>query len=155
MGSAALKSFKDLDWSKKSPCHDCPFLKTSPFHEGIAVGAMAVADSIESHTFAHTCHMTDNRSACDGPRNWKKRKPQHCAGAILMMLKTGEGSDLQLPFLKAVSAGLVDIADMQKRADKDDRVFTLKQFLMFNAVNAIALWNDSKSISVQKIKGEE
>lgn len=132
MDSRNIKSWDDLDWSRKTPCHDCPFLRTSPFHEGIAARAESVATSIINNTFAHTCHMTDNNPMCDGPHNWKKAKPQHCAGAIMMLLKTGRGMDLQLPLLHAASAGRLDLTEMKKRAKADKRVFTFSQFIKFN-----------------------
>lgn len=39
---------RDLDWSMTTPCGDCPFLKSSPFHEGVADSIPAYAEAIES-----------------------------------------------------------------------------------------------------------
>lgn len=44
---------KDVGWDLKSPCGDCPFLKTSQFHQGVAASIPQYIESIESHTFAH------------------------------------------------------------------------------------------------------
>jgi len=51
----------DLDWSRTNPCADCPFLKTSPFHQGVAGSIPAVMHSLERGEFGHTCHKTDKR----------------------------------------------------------------------------------------------
>lgn len=83
--------------------------------------------------FAHTCHKTDNRQACDGPRNWQGERPQHCAGALMMLLKTGQGHDLQIPMLNAMQEKKFDIEEMTARAKADDRVFTVRELLRFYA----------------------
>lgn len=137
MGYRKLKSFRELDWSRRSPCLDCPFLRTSRFHEGIATCVESTVASIEMGRFVHSCHKTDNNPECDGPRNYKGDKPQHCAGAILMLLKTGDGADLQSGLLQAYSAGLIDLKAMRRRARKDKRVFTLKEFIKFNCIGAL------------------
>lgn len=124
---------KDLDWSMTSPCGDCPFLKSSPFHQGVANSIPAYAESIDLGVFAHTCHKTDNRAACDGPHNWKGDQAKHCAGAIICLFKTGNGKDLQLPLLKAAESGKLDVHKMTAIAEADTRVFTWRQFLEFYA----------------------
>ena len=121
---------KDVDWSRKHPCGDCPFLRTSPFHWGVAGSLETYASSIDRGIFAHTCHKTDNRKTCDGPRN-HDGQAQHCVGAILMLLKTGNGCDLQLPLLQAAEAGKIDIVDMSKRAEQSPQVFTWLEMLRF------------------------
>lgn len=126
-----ITTVKDLDWDLEHPCGDCPFLKSSPFHEGVATALVSHCESIDEGKFAHTCHRTDNREACDGPKNWTKGKPKHCAGAILMLLKTGNGKDLQLPLLQAAEAGLFDIHRMAAIAEKDTKVFTMDEMFKF------------------------
>lgn len=126
---------EELAWNLMAPCGDCPFRKDSPFHEGIAATAEAKFCDIQRGRFAHTCHKTDNRPECDGPHNWKGR-PEHCAGAILMLLKTGDGYDLQLPLLQAIEAGKLDIEAMMRRAKRAKNVFTLPEFLRFQLEGA-------------------
>jgi hypothetical protein len=120
----------EIEWDRPSPCGDCPFLKTSPYHQGVAGSLTAYVESIRGNRFAHTCHKTDNRPACDGPKN-HAGKPQHCVGAILMLLKTGNGMDLQLPLLQAAEAGKVDLAARMAQAKAAKNVFTVKELLRF------------------------
>jgi hypothetical protein len=122
----------ELLWDLKSPCADCPFLRSSPPHHGVARGIPQVIFSIDAGTFAHTCHKTDNRPSCDGPRNFDG-PTRHCAGAVLMLLKTGQGKDLQLPLLQAAEQGKLDLAEMTARAKASPNVFTLRGFLVFYA----------------------
>lgn len=121
----------DVNWKVKNPCGDCPFLRTSPFHEGVAGSIPGMMESIANNTFSHSCHKTDNRPTCDGPRNYVGETPEHCAGSILMLLKTGRGFDLQLPFLKAADEGKVDIVEWARRAKAANNVFTVPEMLRF------------------------
>lgn len=120
----------DLAWDKPNPCGDCPFLKTSKFHEGVAGSIPSYMESIDKGNFSHSCHKTDNRPDCDGPRN-HQGKVQHCVGAILMLLKTGNGFDLQLPMLQAAEAGKMDIKARVAQAKKWKNVYTVLEFLAF------------------------
>jgi hypothetical protein len=86
--------------------------------------------SITDGKVAHTCHKTDNRPSCDGPRNYPG-PPQHCAGLILMLLKTGRGMDLQIPMLRAAEAGKLDLALMTAKAKRSPDVFRLGEFIEF------------------------
>jgi len=120
----------EVGWDLKKPCGDCPFTKAAPFHGGVAQSLVMYFDSIDSGKFAHTCHKTDMRPECDGPHTWKG-KPQHCVGALLMLLKTGDGKDLQLPLLQAAEQGKIDLAALVEQAKADDNVFTLNELLEF------------------------
>lgn len=122
--------FDDLDWDLKTPCADCPFTKAAPFHEGVAQGLPGVLESIEAGNFSHTCHKTDRRPMCDGPQTWEGRT-KHCAGAVLMLLKTGDGKDLQLPLLRAAEAGKLDLHDMTARAKADTKCWTVDGLMRF------------------------
>lgn len=104
-------------------------MKTSAFHEGIASSLISYLDSIDSHKFVHTCHLTDNNPQCDGPKNWKGEKPKNCAGAIMMLLKTGKGYDLQLPLLQAARDGLINLKEAKARTKKNRNVFTIAELL--------------------------
>ncbi len=128
-GEAAVLA-SDLGWDMPSPCGDCPFLRTSPFHQGVARSVPVYMAAITAGRFAHTCHKTDNRADCDGPRNWSSQT-KHCVGALLMLLKTGDGKDLQLPLLRAAEAGKIDLAARTAQAKADPRVFTLKEMIRF------------------------
>lgn len=123
-------SVSELDWSRTHPCGDCPFLRTTPFHQGVAGSLPLLMQSIVDGQAAHTCHKTDNRPSCDGPRNYPG-PPQHCAGLILMLLKTGRGMDLQLPMLQAAEAGKLDLQQMTALAKRSPQVFTLGLLLAF------------------------
>ena len=126
-GEAALL-VSDVDWDLKGPCDDCPFLRTSTSHQGVAKSMPAYIESIHGQRFAHTCHKTDCRQAVDGPKTFKGR-PKHCAGALMMLLKTGDGFDLQLPLLESLEAGKWDCREMTERAKADDRVFTVQELI--------------------------
>lgn len=135
MSDLKLK-IEDLDWSRKSPCKDCPFLKTSKFHEGIASNLIGYGDSFDEHRFMHTCHKTDNNPQCDGANGkYKGEKPQHCAGAILMQLKSGNQVPFQNSLMTASIRGLMGgknaLLYMARRAQKDERVFTWHEMLKF------------------------
>ena len=121
---------EELDWSRTHPCADCPFLRTSPFHQGVASGAPLLVQAISNNGAAHTCHKTDNRPSCDGPRNYPG-DPQHCAGFLLMLLKTGRGFDLQIPLLQAAEAGKLDLEKMMALSKRSPKVFRLSEFLAF------------------------
>jgi hypothetical protein len=134
------KTVYDLDWTRKAPCKDCPFLKSSPYHEGIAerlldYGFGSYASGIEAGQFCHTCHKTDNREAVDGPKNYKGEKPQHCYGAIMMMLKSYDQIPIQESLMAAASKGLLKpgLLAMARRAKKDGRFFTWREMLSFYA----------------------
>ncbi|MES2342287.1 MAG: hypothetical protein V4597_11460 [Pseudomonadota bacterium] len=125
-----LLTVNDVAWDRQRPCNDCPFLKTSPFHEGIAGSLPAYMESIKGGTFSHTCHKSDPRPECDGPHTWQGQ-PWHCVGAVQMLLKTGGGLDVQLPLLQAAERGELDLAAAAIAAKADDRVFTVTGLLRF------------------------
>jgi hypothetical protein len=140
---------RDVDWDLKSPCSDCPFLRTSPFHEGVAESLQSYMESIDARRFAHTCHKTDPRPKCDGPHTWDGR-PKACAGATMMLLKTGAGTDLQLPLLEAAVAGKLDLADMTARANADNRVFKIPELLSFYLVGMRKMLRRSRRRKARK-----
>lgn len=121
----------DVVWDLKSPCDDCPFMRTSPYHGGVAESLPGMAESImERHEFSHSCHKTDCRPSVDGPQTWQGAV-KHCAGALMMLLKTGKGLDLQGPLLDAASKGKFDVHEMTRRAKLDGRVFKLNEMMDF------------------------
>lgn len=127
---------KDLRYDLRSPCADCPFLKTSEYHEGVAKHIPGYVAELQNNNFGHTCHKTDTRTGCDGPvRGKETSKPiQHCVGALMMILKTGRGFDLQLPLLEAMEDGRIsgeEVTAMTARAKKDKRIFTVPQLINF------------------------
>lgn len=130
MKALEFSAFTDLDWDLTKPCNDCPFRRSTPWHEGVAANAVKCAESIQGHKFAHTCHKTDARADSDQGKAWQGR-PKHCAGSLIMLIKTGRGLDLQLPLLKAAEAGLVDIQALSRIAKEDKECFTLNEFMRF------------------------
>lgn len=106
---------KALRFDLHKPCADCPFRRDVRPHEGVARDLSGTLDAIEGGVFAHTCHKTDPRSdspvgqAADGPA-------QHCAGALLMVLRTTNGIVDQEPMARAVGDGRLDLAQLDWRA---------------------------------------
>ena len=41
---------EDVDWDLKQPCNDCPFLRTSPYHDGVAENLPSCLESIRGET---------------------------------------------------------------------------------------------------------
>ena len=141
-----LVMIDDVDWDLQRPCDDCPFTKSAPYHEGVAGSLENYFASISNNTFAHTCHKTDNRQACDGPKNFKGERPQHCVGAIMMLLKTGKGMDLQIPLLQAMQDGkIANIGELTARAKADDNVFSVGELLRFYSNELFARINTSRA----------
>lgn len=120
----------ELEWDLKSPCGDCPFRKSSPFHLGVATSLPTYLKTIDENRFAHTCHKTDSRPEVDGPRTWQGAT-KHCAGALMMLLKTGDGKDLQLPLLHAMEDDKFDVEEMTRLAKENADVFTLDELIAF------------------------
>lgn len=129
----------DVDWDLKRPCKDCPFKKSSPFHEGVAAGCLDLMNMIEDGVFAHTCHKTDDRSDSKEGKRWPGRV-KHCVGSLYMLIKSGEGKDLQRPLLQAIANGQVDVEDLTRRALTDEECFTLSEFLAFCGDGLRRLW---------------
>ncbi len=119
-----------LDWDLAGACNDCPFRKSTPAHIGVCESIPFYINSIDANIFCHTCHKTDNREGVDGPRTYQG-KPKHCYGALVMLLKTGDGKDLQLPLLRAVEDGKLDLETLSRIAENDSEFFTLREFLGF------------------------
>lgn len=119
-----------VSYDLKSPCDDCPFRKSSPYHSGVAGGVWDTIRTIEINRFSHTCHKTDYRQGCDGPRaGGDPGQIQACIGSLLMLLKTGDGVDLQLPLLQAAERGQLDLDDLAARARVDEATYTFPEFL--------------------------
>lgn len=120
----------EIGYDLKRPCQDCPFTRRAPFHSGVAESIPEYIASIDMGRFSHSCHKTDRRPQCDGPHTWEG-KPQHCVGALLMLIKTGDGKDLQLPLLQAAEAGKIDLEALFELAKTDTEVFTLDEMIEF------------------------
>ncbi len=133
------RKYEDLDWDLKTPCDDCPFRKSSPFHEGIAANAPANTVSILGHNFCHTCHKTDPRADCETSKRYRGRL-KHCVGSLIVLLKTGRGFDLQLLFLRAIEDGKIDIHELTRIAEADRECFEdLDAFLRFQGAGLARL----------------
>jgi hypothetical protein len=133
----------DVHFDLKHPCGDCPFLKSSPFHQGVAKSLPTYIENIEARTFGHTCHKTDNRKACDGPRN-HDGPPQHCAGALIMLLNDKKHW-MQKAIVQAMDDKRLDVVGFLAATKADRRrVFTLKGMLRFYLAE---LENDRKELA--------
>lgn len=128
----ADRQVANMAYDLRRPCDDCPFVKASPWHEGIAAGAMKCVKTMERHRFAHSCHNTDPDADCATAKHYKGPL-QHCRGVLIMMCKTGDGWDLQLPFMQAAEAGKLDLEELSAAADRDTECFTLVEWLEFQA----------------------
>lgn len=132
----------DVKYDMVSPCSDCPFLKTSPFHQGVAESMVQYLESMEDGTFAHTCHKTDNRPAVDGPRN-HKGDTQHCVGALLMLMKTGNQKPkrrrktwnwMQRGLMYGLTTRRLSnekFSALSREADRRKDVFTVNEMIVF------------------------
>jgi hypothetical protein len=134
----AVRRNEDFDWDLKRPCADCPFRRGTPFHEGIAGNTQGVIESIRRHTFAHTCHKTDNFSDSPEGRRFVGRF-KHCVGSLIMLIKTGRGHDLQIPLLEAAQAGKIDLDELMATAKADKDCYTLHEFLVAQAAGLEAI----------------
>jgi hypothetical protein len=120
---------KDVHYDMTQPCVDCPFLKSSPYHQGVAKSLPEYVRTIDAGQFAHTCHKTDPRQACDGPHPTDGRPIQHCVGSIIMLIKSKKW--MQSPLMKAWADNRVELVALEKIAKSDKRVFTINQMLGF------------------------
>ena len=118
----------DVDWDLKSPSSDCPFRKPTPYHGGVASRALLYAEQIRCGRFAHTCHKTDKRSDSETGKAYQGR-PKVCAGSLYMLVKTGEGADLQRAVLNAIDAGKLDIKDLDRRARAGRDCYAVREFI--------------------------
>jgi len=121
---------RDLRHDIRTPCNDCPFRKSSPFHAGVARTLPTLLEAIDDGKAAHTCHKTDPRPSCDGPRP-QGGTVQHCAGMTLMLIRTGDGADLQRSIIRAIDDGRLDIKTMAAIAETADDVYTVKELRSF------------------------
>lgn len=94
-------SGKELGYSLKRPCDDCPFRKNAPMHNGIIRALPEMAKAYKKKWLVHSCHKTDPRA--DGYTGLVENKIQHCAGMMAMYKK--EFDDVTYP---AVLYGKVD-----------------------------------------------
>lgn len=126
---------KDIDWDLKRPCADCPFKRSTSWHQGVAANCVETTEAIFGGRFAHTCHKTDGRSDSDEGKRYTGRI-KHCRGALLMLTKTGRGMDLQRPLINAIDRGQLDIEELARAAEHDTECFTVPEFLEFQALGA-------------------
>jgi len=133
----------NVRYDLKNPCSDCPFMNTTPFHQGVAESIPQYIESIEAGRFAHTCHKTDNRPECDGPHT-HKGATQHCLGALLMLLKTSnsrsrkrrrrEWNWIQRGLVHALDTGKITderFAELVAQAKARKDVFTVDGLISF------------------------
>lgn len=122
----------DIDWDLTKPCDDCPFRRSTPYHQGVGHCLPEYVESIFAGRFAHTCHKTDARADSEQGKRYRGRV-KHCAGALIMLLKTGHGLDLQMPMIRAIDSGKFDIARFARIAADDRECYSLIELLDFNA----------------------
>jgi hypothetical protein len=87
--SSKVIDHSTLRYDLKKPCKDCPFLKTTRFHEGIYNSLPELVSAADRGLMCHTCHKTDPDS--DSKEGTSYTGPlQHCAGLLVMMSKDEE-----------------------------------------------------------------
>ena len=97
----------DMDFDLYHPCEDCPFSHNAPESHGGVIGSIPqYVELMEAGTLSHTCHKTDNRVSCDGPRNFKGDKPKHCAGLLHMQV---DGIGIQTGLQWALANEKIDL----------------------------------------------
>lgn len=120
---------KDMRYDLRKPCDDCPFMRATPYHSGVAASLLKCKESIDTNVFSHSCHKTDNRKACDGPKG-HKGPIQHCVGALLMILKSKD-VPYQRPMLIATDDGRLDFWKWFRAAKADRKAHTLRSLMDF------------------------
>lgn len=104
---------KEIGFELNAPCADCPFRRSTEFHEGVMKSLPEYVTKMESGEFSHSCHKTDPRSDSEGAKPVNGRI-QHCVGAILMCEKSGNG---QMPYLTAFVKGDLNIDELEDPGD--------------------------------------
>ena len=80
---------RNMRYDLTGPCKDCPFLKATPFHEGILKSLPQLVSAADLGTLIHTCHKTDPLSDSEEGQNFKGPL-QHCGGLLTMIAKDSE-----------------------------------------------------------------
>jgi len=78
---------EEFEFNLHGPCNECPFRKGAKLHTGILKDMSRFFDSIDSGTFAFSCHKTDPRS--DGYIEKYDGKLQHCGGSLVFQRNIG------------------------------------------------------------------
>jgi hypothetical protein len=129
----AHRSYVDpnaLAFDRVRPCDDCPFRKDVPPEDGIGGNIPSMFADIDMGRFTHTCHKTDPRA--DGFIPTHEGPIQHCAGAIIMMLKSNipPGGTLLGAIAKGRLVASRFYADKESRELRDfDIVMSTKELL--------------------------
>lgn len=104
-----------VDFDLKHSCADCPFTRKGPHgHYGVIMSIPQYVRMMEDGQLAHTCHKTDNRFGCDGPRKFKGDRPKHCAGLLSMM--SNGAIEVQDSINRRVDLGFMSIEDYRDPA---------------------------------------
>jgi hypothetical protein len=119
-------SFK---WELTKPCSDCPFVKSSPLHDGIASDLPKLAEHIESGNFVHSCHKT--HPGADGWNPDYKGAIQNCAGLTIMQIKNEE---LTIPIVRAKLSGELDDSKMDLTVDTFKDIKDMADYYVKNHV---------------------
>ena len=115
----------ELSFDLKKPCKDCPFKKSTPVHEGILADLMDICNKLDDGTGIFTCHKTDpNTDSTDGQKF--KGKLQHCAGFMIMAVKSKKTTD---HMINAYADNKLDLAGLELSPE----VSTRKEFVMKHA----------------------
>lgn len=116
----------DIAFDMVEPCADCPFRLSTPCdkkgitQEQIQLIAGFHLDQLGRNEM-HSCHVTDPR-VTDGGYKGHKGKLQHCAGFMLMLVKSERESG---PMIRAAEAGRLDLAKLKSV----DLVHSIKDYL--------------------------
>jgi hypothetical protein len=94
-------------WDLKTPCNDCPFLKSTPCHDGIASDLPTLLKHEDHGNYAHSCHKT--HPGADGWVETYQGPVQHCAGFTIMKIKS---DNITTPMLLAKVKKKLDFKKM-------------------------------------------
>lgn len=116
-----------IRFDQKNPCADCPFTRNGPpGHTGVLSSLVTYAEMIETGELVHTCHKTDQREDCDGPKRMPggSHSPDNTVNACAGLMQLFAKSDYPFgPMISYASRQGVDIGDLIKRANSNDDVF--------------------------------
>lgn len=117
-----------LHFELRKPCPGCPFLKDGPGVNPVRLRAGRVEEIWEStkhHGTTFQCHKTVDYSDPDDEGNEHpidRGRPQHCIGAVIAGLNSGEGPVQTARVVAALGMDGLDLVRLHR--EQGDRVFS-------------------------------